>query len=258
MWIPKAEEQDMLDFVMRMGTLLMESGGEVYRAEDTVHRLCAVVPAFSDVDVLATPSWLILSVRSEDDRVYTKMRRVKPSRIDLHRVLIVNDISRSFTAGKLTVPKAQRLLDALLQRSRRQKNLQFLGGVTAPMCITLLGRASLSDASFAGLAAACLLVTDRFLERFHLSFFVRTLLDAMVGAMAALVFHRLGWVDNVALVIIGSIMLQFPGVSVANAMRDALSGDFITGQGELMQALAVALALGLGVGIMLLIFGVTV
>lgn len=71
----------------------------------------------------------------------------------------------------------------------------------------------------------------------------------------ALLLHKIGVVDNIAQVLIGSIMVQFPGILLANSVRDSLSGDVITGQSGMIQALATALALGMGVGFMLLLFG---
>ena len=84
---------------------------------------------------------------------------------------------------------------------------------------------------------------------------MHTFLVSMVGAFVALLLHKIGVVDNIAQVLIGSIMVQFPGILLANSVRDSLSGDVITGQSGMIQALATALALGMGVGFMLLLFG---
>lgn len=250
----KAQAERILDLAARMGMLLMENGGEVYRAEDTMQRICRANEGIDTIDALATPGWLILTAKAKGES-FTMMRRVKPARNDLFRVKSVNDVSRSFVAGELSIEQAHDRLDAMLIRSPKQKNLQFLGGVLAPMCITLLGRTNLTDAVCAGIAAACLLLTDRVLERFQLFPFMRTFLDSLVGAFVALMLYRAGFVENIGRVLIGSIMLQFPGILMASAVRDSLSGDMMTGQSEIVQALATALALGMGVGFMILLFG---
>ena len=249
----KAKAERALDLSARMGMLVMENGGEVYRAEDTMRRVCTAA-GVEDVEALVTPGWLILTVKAAGE-TFTAMRRVKPARNDLYRIARVNDVSRRFVAQELTIDTAHERLDAMLIRTPRQKNLQFLGGVLAPMCITLLGRTSLTDALCAGVAAACLLMTDRLLENRQIVPFMRTFLDSLVGAFVALMLFRAGFVTNIGRVLIGSIMLQFPGILMASAVRDALSGDMMTGQAEMVQALATALALGMGVGLMLLLFG---
>lgn len=250
----KARAERILDLSARMGMLLMENGGEVYRAEDTMQRVCRSAEGIENIEALATPGWLILTVKASGE-TYTTMRRVKPARNDLFRVKRVNDVSRNFVAKNIDIDEAHARLDAMLTRSPRQKNLQFLGGVLAPMCITLLGRSHLIDALCAGVAAACLLLTDRMLERYRIFPFMRTFLDSLVGAFVALLLYRIGIAENIGRVLIGSIMLQFPGILMVSAVRDSLSGDMMTGQAEMVQALATALALGMGVGFMMLLFG---
>lgn len=249
-----AEAEQLLGFATRIGMLLMENGAEVYRAEDTMQRICHAVPGVTEIDVLATPGWLFVSFKAGGES-FTKMRRVKTQSIDLYRLREINDISRRVTAKTISYRTADRLLEAMATRTRRHKVTAFLGGVVAAMCITLLGRTSLWDALWAGLGTACMLGADLLMDRFHLSFFVRTFVGSAVGAFAALLFFRLGWVGNVDRVIIGCIMLQFPGLTVANSMRDALSGDFLSGLSEMMQALATAFAVAMGVGFMLLLMG---
>ena len=50
-------------------------------------------------------------------------------------------------------------------------------------------------------------------------------------------------------IIIGVIMLIVPGVAITNALRDIMSGEFITGAITLIKAVFIALAIAIGVGI---------
>ena len=55
-------------------------------------------------------------------------------------------------------------------------------------------------------------------------------------------------------IIIGSIMPLVPGVPIANALRDTISGDFISGLSRSMESIFSALAIAFGVGIVLNIY----
>ena len=52
-------------------------------------------------------------------------------------------------------------------------------------------------------------------------------------------------------VIIGSLMPLVPGVAIVNAIRDIISGDFVSGTSRLTEAVLIAVALALGVGTVL-------
>ena len=66
------------------------------------------------------------------------------------------------------------------------------------------------------------------------------------------VFAGIG--QHIDMVMIGSIMLLIPGISLMNALRDMMCGDIITGILRLAEALmmAVAIAAGFGIAIMML------
>ncbi len=56
------------------------------------------------------------------------------------------------------------------------------------------------------------------------------------------------------IIIIGSIMSLVPGVAITNAMRDTISGDFISGLSRGMEAVFSALAIAFGVGLILNVY----
>ena len=49
------------------------------------------------------------------------------------------------------------------------------------------------------------------------------------------------------IVIIGAIMPFVPGVALTNAVREIMAGNFISGQGRIIEALLTAASVGLGI-----------
>ena len=250
--ILREDAQLLLQVTTMLGKLLLEYGAEVYRAEDTVQRVAKSAKNVREVDVLATPGWIFVSFHMGNES-HTKMRRVRTATIDLSKVTRLNDLSRRMTSGQMTMEEAESALLAIQREKESAPLLPVAGGLIGAMAFTLILGASVGDTICAGLAAVCMLAAQRIGERFHVTFYVDTLSGSVVSSAAALVMYRLGLVENFNLAIVGSIMLLFPGISITNSMRDALSGDFISGLTHGMQALATALAIAIGVGTILLI-----
>jgi uncharacterized membrane protein YjjP (DUF1212 family) len=80
----------------------------------------------------------------------------------------------------------------------------------------------------------------------------------ILGAALVVVFAKVLdiWVPYIKLdnIIIGGIMLLVPGLSFVNAIRDAMSGDLVSGTARGVEALFLAIAIAAGSGIMLKLF----
>ena len=67
--------------------------------------------------------------------------------------------------------------------------------------------------------------------------------------MLALIFEAIPLCVSKDAVIIGSLMLLVPGLSITNAIRDSISGDLLSGVTRGIEACLIAVALALGAGI---------
>ena len=63
-----------LDAVCLASQMILESGGETYRAEETVERMCQGL-GIPKVDVLALPTGLMLTMTLEDDSTLSRIVR---------------------------------------------------------------------------------------------------------------------------------------------------------------------------------------
>ena len=96
------------------GRIILENGGETYRAEDTVLRM-AYALGLNDPDVFAIPSGLFISFADEHGANHSSISRVHLSGTHLMRVNRVNEISRALTEGRLN---PEDLLDELRAAER--------------------------------------------------------------------------------------------------------------------------------------------
>ena len=78
------------------------------------------------------------------------------------------------------------------------------------------------------------------------SAFTAVLLDATVAGLLAFTPQALGLPLRGANILIGTIMLLVPGLTVGNALRDMIDGDLLAGLLQLAEAVLCALAIALG------------
>ena len=85
-----------LVFLRRVAGMILENGGETYRAEDTVLHMSRAC-GFSDPQTLALPTGVFLSVIYGGE-TYSTMVRVVKRTINLGILNKVNNLSRRFTS----------------------------------------------------------------------------------------------------------------------------------------------------------------
>ena len=96
------------------GRIILENGGETYRAEDTVMHMARAL-GLSEPDVFGVPSGLFISYTDEAGERQTSVTRVFLHGTHLSRVDAVNQISRRLAAGTLA---PEELLERLQEAER--------------------------------------------------------------------------------------------------------------------------------------------
>ena len=87
------------------GQVIMENGGETFRAEETILRMGRAM-GLRELDCFAIPTGLFISFRGEDGSSASSVTRIHRGGTDMLRVNEVNSVSRALTAGELTVDEA--------------------------------------------------------------------------------------------------------------------------------------------------------
>ena len=104
-------QKKVLILALHAGELMMKSGAEIYRVEDTITRICNACK-IPYVEVFATPTGIFLSLDegSEDSDMHTFIKRIKGSSIDLEKISRINHFSREFTSTDLSIDSGLTIL----------------------------------------------------------------------------------------------------------------------------------------------------
>ncbi|MDF2859132.1 MAG: hypothetical protein K0Q87_4983, partial [Neobacillus sp.] len=102
---------EIMEVCLLAGKIMLQSGGETYRVEDTMMRIAAAF-GIEKTHSYVTPTGIIFSAEG-DEPTKTKLIRISARSTDLKKVAMVNGISRSITSGEVTLEEALKLLKEL-------------------------------------------------------------------------------------------------------------------------------------------------
>ncbi len=242
--------QEMIDIALFAGKTMLENGAETYRVEETVQRICEA-QNLEEVNCFCVPTGIFLSVNFEGHD-HTYVRRIKKSRIDLEVISMVNDFSRKLTGGAIKPQEARIDLEKIAASPKFPLPVRLGFSGVAGSFFALLFKANSTE--FVGTFLVCL-VTATLLELHEFksrSYFIKHVLAGILIALSTLLiqtlFSHYQFSLNTDIIIIGALMPHVPGVAFTNALRDTISGDFLSGVSKLSEALTIAVAIAIGVG----------
>ena len=102
----------LLACILDMGELLLTSGAEVLRVEDTLTRLCTAY-GFLRVNVFSITSSIVITVHGLDGHIYTQTRRIITRDTNLQKVALVNALSRQLCHTPVSIPEFQVKLEEI-------------------------------------------------------------------------------------------------------------------------------------------------
>ena len=246
-----AQIKEIVEVCLLAGKIMLQNGAETYRVEDTMQRIAASF-GISESHSYVTPTVIIFSLNGTGP---TKLIRIGERSTDLHKVAIVNDISRKISEGKLSIKEAS---ECLKEISEKNVSYPIWGQIIAASlvsgCFVIMfygGWSNFLPAFLAGgFGFACLiyvhrLVKIKFFSEFFSSFFIGVL---------SYVFVSFDFGNNLHKIIIGSVMPLVPGILITNAVRDLMAGHLVAGLSKGAEAFLTAFAIGAGIAVIFAIF----
>ncbi len=243
----------LLNVGVDLGRLLMTSGAEIYRVEESVNRLLTAYGL--EPQVFSIPNCLIVSINTPDGNPVTRMCRIPAHGTDMELLERCNALCRRLCRETPPIEEAQQLVDELDKHYKRfSARAVLLGYIAAPAFFALFFGGGIRDslcAAIAGLAVGfCLLFGHRFIGS---NIFFRTVICSAVASLMAMLLVHAGLGQNLDAITIGTLMVLVPGMALTNAMREIMAGDIISGLTRTAETLLVATAIALGTALPLLI-----
>lgn len=251
-------QKKILILALFAGEIMMKSGAEIYRVEDTVVRICKACK-IDYVECFATTTGIFLSLDSggEDAAMHTFIKRIKGSQINLTKISDVNKFSRVFTSTDLSVEDGFEQLRKIDAAPVYPLLLQLVGAILVGAFFCPIYKGSVIDMCVAGAISGISYLISHVIAKLHFVAFIRILISCAIAAGLTLAASSFGISSSISPVIVAATTIFLPGVAITNAARDFLSGDMLSGVARFAEAFmsAISIAAGVGIGIQLWIYG---
>lgn len=230
------------------GQIILENGGETYRVEETISRICRSY-GIEVAEGFVTPTGIMASASSTPADVRSVIKRVKHRTVNLDKISRVNELARQNALKPISVDDFYTQLQVIDASKAYPQWVVVATAALAAAAFTLMFGGTGFDALAAlvsGYVAKYLTVTA---SRVGINDFFVNVMGGAVLTILGLLSVLVGVGDNPSLIIIGSMMLLVPGLAITNAIRDTLAGDLVAGVTRGAEAFLIAVSLAAGSGI---------
>jgi uncharacterized membrane protein YjjP (DUF1212 family) len=241
----------VLRIALLAGEILMQSGTEIYRAEDTARIICKSYGV--EAECFFMPTGIFISGYGEEKKTITQMKRITTRTVDLHRIEMINAFSRKINEEKISIEEAEKELHAIGACPYFKFSTMLLAAAFTAPVYTLMFHGTMLDALLAAAISMIIFLVNSGISKIGFFQFFSVFISGMIAGALAVFANNIYPVIHIDKVIIGAIMILVPGIALTNAIKDALKGDLVSSIARIGEALLVVIAVGAGVGLMITI-----
>ncbi len=248
------EKVRLVSCMLDLGEILLTSGAEVNRIEDTITRI-GLAYDFVRVDVFTITSSIVLTISTLEEEVITQTRRITRYDTDMDKIDKVNSLSRRICENP---PDIKFLSDQIAMIRQENKYPQiayfFIYAVVSAAFSIFFGGSGL-DAVAAFLSGIVMRLVLLIGARMKMQNIILNIICSAIVGATAVFLTSIGIGQSLDKIIIGNIMLLIPGLSLTSSLRDIISGHTITGLLGMCEAVLKAVAVAMGFALIILGIG---
>ena len=245
-------KKDVLDTATRMGELLLDSGAEIARVEESMERVCRYYGA-EGASFYVLSNGIFLTAEDARGNCYARAEHIPLSATRMDRIEALNALSREIEQGRHTPKQAGQMLERIAVMPGKSPAAQILASGVGAAAFCYMPGKGIADTFTAFLAG---LLLQLFLSGpgARLSKATGIIFGSALVSVICCVSFLSAFGTGLNFMIIGSIMPLIPGVAFVVAIRDIVNGDYLSGFIRLLDALLVFFCIALGVGFTLSVF----
>lgn len=248
----------LLDTAVLAGEVMLQSGAETYRVEDTMDRILQT-SKLENIEAFALMTGIVVTLDGPQlEYPLTVMKRVSDRSTNLNNLIKANDISRKYCEGRLTLSETYEKLKKVKEKqySRTIYNLATVGVATGFAMMFDGSGLDIVVAAMVGLLLAAVITLGKI---FKVHSILVDILSGISIAALTLAFKTFAFSQiNMDIIIVSAIMPMVPGVAITNAIRDTVHGDYLSGSARMLEAFLKAASIAFGVGVGMALFGMMI
>ncbi|MFF7955217.1 threonine/serine exporter family protein [Staphylococcus saprophyticus] len=251
--IESYDEKMAKDVIMLAGRILLESGAEGSRVEDTMTRI-AITLGHKESNSFVTNTVINFMLHDES---YPRMYRIRTRDTNLHRISRTNGISRRLALGDISLEDAFQELQKIYQEQSIKNHYlfyKFIAAAVISVSFLYLQGGHLTDVLTALLAGSFGYIVVEILQQKLHAQFIPEFMGALVIGLVTIIGHNLIPGGSISTIIIAAVMPIVPGVLITNAIQDLFGGHMLMFTTKSLESLVTAFGIGAGVSTVLIIF----
>jgi uncharacterized membrane protein YjjP (DUF1212 family) len=247
--IANASYAERIEFVCEIASRLHTYGTTAQRLEGAVVALSAQLGL--ECEPWSSPTGLILSfsdpARALGERDATRVIRLAPGENDLHKLCEADRIAEAVAGGAMSITQGQTALLGLDRKpGRRWQATQVAAFALASGSVAGLWRLPWLDIATAALIGLLIGVLSLLTERRPALKEASDAVSALLAALVAVLVANLVQPLNLNTVIIASLVVLLPGLTLTNAVNELTSQHLVSGVARFAGAIATVLKLTIG------------
>ena len=242
----------LLNMAVLAGSIMISSGAETHRVEDTLHRILGTTH-FEHADAFVFTTGMVVTLSDPSGETLSISHRVTDTSRNFGRIAEVNSVSRDFCNGLITLDEATERLRTIKTKKRYSSFVHHLGYILAACGFAIMFGGEIPDAIATIFCGIILSIVNLDLGPKIGRGFVTTILAAAAITVTATTvsyfsYHLFNISFQTHYMIIGAMMPLVPGLAMTTAFRDVLQGDYLSAGSRILEALMVAVCVAIGIG----------
>lgn len=244
----------IMDTAVLAGEIMLSSGAETYRVEDTMCHILRTSKC-EKIEAFALMTGIVSTIDDAClEQPMTVLKTINDRTTNLNNVIKVNEISRAYCGGRITLEEAYEKLHNVQEKQYNSAVLNIATALIGTGFAMMLG-GTLEDvlaATIIGLCLACCLLLGK---KIRMNGIICDIFSCLVMTLFTMgLMNSVMPSINMDIVIVSVIMPIVPGVAITNAIRDTLQGDYLSGCARILEAFLKAASIALGVGLGMAVF----
>lgn len=235
----------LLKQVMHIGALLIESGAEIYRVEESISRMLKAYE-LSVVEVFAIPTMIMVTIETPSHVSLTKTKRTLLREANFDKIARLNHLVRDITFNAPSLDVISYATGVIEQDSGYPKSVLLFSSAAVACLFCLLTGSKLLSGIMAGLIVIFSQLMMRQMEKFHANTFFVTIVASFLHTVLSAGLVNYFPVLELDKMIIGTLVTILPGLTFTTAIRDLITRDLLAGILGLLEATLVATSIAIG------------
>ncbi len=240
----KMTRDETLKVALMVGKILLKSGAETYRVEDTISRFC--IANGHAVDTFVTPTVIILG--NEQVNGFNCVSRIRYRSTNLGLISEMNDMSYKFEHWPMDYKSTIVWLEEKMQTPAPYGKWKVcLASAIASACFSAMLGGNSHDFVAAFITGGIAMLVLKQIAGYRPSAFWENAVAGIAIGVIALLCCAVSVQCTMEKIIVGALMPFLPGLAFTNGLRDYMAGDLLSGNARIAEALLFAASIAIGI-----------